>query len=113
MLHEGLSTELPVPVIVQDLSPGRNPDPETLMKVPTCPDDGINVIEGPLVTFRVASAKSPVFAVARITYNPGATFPTTKLPFTIPVPALILHAGVTTTLLRDGLVIVHVVAANE
>lgn len=74
---------------------------------------GVKVIEGPDVTVKAACAKSVLLPVTRITYDPGATFPTVKLPLTIPVPASITQAGVTTTPLRLGLVILHVVSLNE
>jgi hypothetical protein len=50
MLQAGFNTELPVPVIVQVLSLGRNPVPAILMNAPICPKFGVKVIEGPDVT---------------------------------------------------------------
>ncbi len=82
-----------VPDMEHVVSVGRNPVPLTITWIPTAPEAGLRVTEGPEVSTNVADAKSPVLPVSRTTYDPTATLPTLKVPLATPVPVLMLHAG--------------------
>ena len=97
ILHAGFTTRLLKLglVIVHVTSLNENPEPVALTMVPICPEAGVSVIDAPM-TVNVAWAESvtpPFVPVAVMTYGPGATFFTVKLPFTIPVPSAMVHAA--------------------
>jgi hypothetical protein len=96
---------VPVPVLVEQAAlppstafePGleithvasviRKPEPVTSTNTPGSGTlAGLRVICGPKVTLKIAWANEPSFPVTWITYWPGRTFPTMKLPVTFPNP---------------------------
>jgi hypothetical protein len=54
-----------LPEIEQELSVRKKPEPVTATVIPTTPELGVSVIEGPATTVNVVSAKSPVLPVKR------------------------------------------------
>jgi len=70
------------PVIEHVVSDAMNPLPVTVTLVPRVPLRGLRCITGPVVTLKVASAKSlpPELPVTRTMYDPADTLPTVKLP---------------------------------
>ena len=92
----------------------KNPVARNVTVVPVGPLVGNSVrVPFVVVTMSVASAKSALLPVTRITYDPGATFPIVNDPSGMPVPTMMLHAGFATALPDVGLVMEHVESTNE
>ena len=82
-----------LPLIEHELSSVLNPEPVTVTVIPTPPAVGLSTIEAPLTTVKKAWAESPLLPFSVITYDPGATLLTTKLPRGVPLPILMVQAA--------------------
>src|SRR5208282_4170078 len=70
---------------VHEESVGKNPVPLTAMCAPGRPVPGLRVIIDPPSTLKIIVPESPWFPLTTITYCPGRTLPTMKLPAATPL----------------------------
>jgi hypothetical protein len=95
-LHGAVPVKRPVGAVVipQVVSVTTNPVPETVTKVPSCPEVGESVIVGVgVVTVNVAVAKSPFEPVSVTVYVPNAAVDKTVKELELNRPFVRVHDG--------------------